>query len=341
MSHPIPTTDDGKQRAIWDRHDDGIPPIRATKPGDELKSTTRHKTEEKATVIEEQIADPGKTTDVAVAPSEAEAESVASSSLEAKTALPASLISNISTPTKSMINDRRRRLFHLSHTVASSVLKPINPSPIKKTKNYIRPPLPTFEERHTPRFSSGSPLIHKNLPVDKIIALAQTKDSSAVNSIDKHDQIPDAESPRIRVESFLKPRAPAVKLGQTTKDHPSTWDLQSDQLADELAAWAFEVDPVETKSPSPPVSSQQDEVMDVDKVDEYVYETYLRVRQDGENPVALATKNPDEIGVLVIESDDEELWETYMASDDDTDWDEEDADSNGGCFNMFIHLKAC
>ena len=65
--------------------------------------------------------------------------------------------------------------------------------------------------------------------------------------------------------------------------------------------------------------------MEVD--DMYVYETYLRVPRSELAPNY--DENKDSIGVLVIEEQDEELWQTFAEDDEDSGWDEEDGDSNG------------
>jgi len=56
--------------------------------------------------------------------------------------------------------------------------------------------------------------------------------------------------------------------------------------------------------------------------EDYVYETYIRVPFGHDPPVSASN-----VGVLVINEEDEDLWQDYMESDEETDWDEED--SNG------------
>ena len=116
------------------------------------------------------------------------------------------------------------------------------------------------------------------------------------------------------------------------REHPSTWDHDSDQLADELAAFAMEIseeDSVgkvqqqqETRGIRTPEIADAD--MDVDGI--FVYETYLRVPRSELSPDFDEKRNS--IGMLVIEEQDEELWQTFAEDEEDSDWDE-DGDSNG------------
>jgi hypothetical protein len=139
-----------------------------------------------------------------------------------------------------------------------------------------------------------------------------------------------------RIRPFVKaPTAPA-KTGHSIKDHPSTWDHDSDQLADELAALALEISregkapkkderPVERPGRRTPERADID--MDIDEL--CVYETYLRVPRSELSPFQEGKINS--IGTLVIGEEDEELWQTFAEDEDDSEWDEEDPDSNGMC----------
>lgn len=113
-------------------------------------------------------------------------------------------------------------------------------------------------------------------------------------------------------------------------DHPSSWDYDSDQLAEELAAFALEISREEAQEcqPSTTMMSQDVGVKDmlVDVDEDFIYDTYIRV------PVAAGSKgvaSPNDVGLLIIDDKDQELWRTFVESDDDSEWDEDDPDSNG------------
>lgn len=136
------------------------------------------------------------------------------------------------------------------------------------------------------------------------------------------------------IQSFVKAPKELVKTGNSIRDHPSTWNYDSDQLANELAAFALEISEAENsikggqqqrKAParrSPEIADTDIEVDDI-----YVYETYLRVHRS--ELVPNYDENKDSIGVLVIEEQDQELWQTFAEDEEDSGWDEEDGDSNG------------
>ena len=104
----------------------------------------------------------------------------------------------------------------------------------------------------------------------------------------------------------------------------------SDNLADELAAFALSI---ETFDPSakpsaigrrPDITTETIEQDLMDTGDLFVFETYVRV------PTAHVTsKTKENCGTLVIDETKEGLWQTYLEDDDDSEWDEEDPDSNG------------
>jgi hypothetical protein len=165
--------------------------------------------------------------------------------------------------------------------------------------------------------------------VDKILDIAQPEPSGDAKP-------PDLEtlqaSKRYDTSTFLQNGSKAVRKGTSIRDHPSTWDHESDQLADELASLAMELDPIvkqesepENIAATPP--EPQDTVMSLHEGEEdFIYETYIRVPYDEETPHSLGLSD-NNIGLLVIDEDDEDLWQKYVDSDEDTDWDEED--SNG------------
>ena len=113
-------------------------------------------------------------------------------------------------------------------------------------------------------------------------------------------------------------------------DHQSSWDYDSDQLAEELAAFALEISREEGHEYQPSTTKEsqgvgvKDILVDVDE--DFIYDTYIRV------PVAAGSKgeaSPNDVGLLIIDDKDQELWQKFAESDDDSEWDEDDPDSNG------------
>lgn len=170
--------------------------------------------------------------------------------------------------------------------------------------------------------------------MDKI--LDTSKVGTLKDGVSQGSQEPSLEtlrtSQRTATNTFLQATSKGAKKGTSIRDHPSTWDQESDQLADELAALAMELDPElqqteqQEEPPIPPQNMKDTVMTSLDREDEYIYETYVRMRYDDETHHT-PDMSPNNIGVLVIEEEDEDLWQKYLDSDDDTDWDEED--SNG------------
>ena len=127
------------------------------------------------------------------------------------------------------------------------------------------------------------------------------------------------------------PRQP-LKIGQSIHDHPSTWNLDSDQLAEELTAFALEISQNEEQE-KPHSKNQQAQNMDTKDTnmnmdEDFTYDTYIRVPiSDGKS----GEGGTNDVGLLVVEDEDQELWQTFVESDNDSEWDEEDPDSNGLC----------
>ena len=120
--------------------------------------------------------------------------------------------------------------------------------------------------------------------------------------------------------------APLIQKGESITDHPSTWNQQSDQLADELAALALDMDP-ELSTVAEHGSTPSDHLTkssEHEKDEDYVFETYVRMPQ-AEYPVV----GDVGAGIIVVEDDDQDFWETFTDDAEDKTWDEEDADSNG------------
>lgn len=107
--------------------------------------------------------------------------------------------------------------------------------------------------------------------------------------------------------------------------------------------------PAETRTPSKPHTEHKTgEAVetDSDSDEDYVYDVYIRrpLPEAGlfSNPLADLETDQDawfrqngidttrqDIGVIVITQEDEGYWENFVESDDDEEWDDEDADSNG------------
>jgi hypothetical protein len=232
------------------------------------------------------------------------------------------------------------RRFHLSRnnlTPASSK----HLAGIWKHKHHNRPHLATFVEKNVGRLSDGElQSFNKRSPIDRLIDDANFN-PLAVSEL--HESSPDKSrngastmvgySPT-HIQSFVKPPVEFAKTGNSIRDHPSTWDHDSDQLANELAAFALEIsqegkggkqNQEKMDAPGRRTPEIVDTDMDVDDI--YVYETYLRVRQ---SELSLHHEGKtNSIGMLVIEQQDEELWQTFAEDEEDSEWDEEDADSNG------------
>lgn len=286
-----------------------IPSVRATQPGEEFKDLATRKAAQKS----QEKTETEKRDDMG----------------EKSQPTPSTAASSHHSP--------QLRRFHLTRHL-SSVLSPDRSGGIRRHKSYIRPPLATFVERQTATFEHERHAIHTQPPVDKLLKLVEPEGGDRISPTAPHvSKAQDVElSKRITTNTFVKPTRPPQKKGQSIRDHPSTWDHDSDQLADELAALAMELDPDIRPQPAEHEHtdrlSQPTEVpriLPVDFDNEFVYETYVRVRHNDEaqNP-RISAKSDANIGVLVIEEEDEELWQKYIESDEEGDWDDED-DSNG------------
>jgi hypothetical protein len=232
------------------------------------------------------------------------------------------------------------RRFHLSRsnlTPASSK----HSGGIRKHKHHNRSHLATFVEKHVDRISDGElQFSNKTSVIDRLIDDAnfspQAVSARHGSSLDESVNNASATvgySPQ-HVQTFVKTPAKLAKTGNSIRDHPNTWDHDSDQLAKELAAFALEIgeeDSLAKSNKNKLATSERrtPEIIDADMEmdDIYVYETYLRVPRnelsgnyDGKT---------DSIGMLVIEEQDEELWQTFAEDEEDSEWDEEDGDSNG------------
>jgi len=294
----------------------GIPTVRSSAPGDHVRDYARLK-ESLKNKTEEQTSHTSQTQEGV--PQNAGASSLSPTSAEDN-------------------NPQQPRRFHLTRHLSSV---PLAPGRIQRTKIDIRPPLATFVERHTATFKHERNPIYESDPVDKVIDLRQAQNEAP--QLVSEGPTPNLEelqfSKRAPIKSFVIAEAQPNRKGTSIQDHPSTWDHDSDQLADELAALAMELDPeaknradeLEAKavasSPPPFVPADSDRMILDDN--DFVYETYIKVQHSaGQAPLVEMNDWGTNVGVLVIDEEDEDLWNKYVDSDHDDDWDEED--SNGG-----------
>lgn len=299
----------------------GIPSVRSSAPGDNVRDYARLKEAWKARTEEEASQTPQ--TRGGVPQKHLVTKSVGEGSL-----------SPTSAEDKNLQQPRR---FHLTRHLSSV---PPAPGRIQRTKIDIRPPLATFVERHTASFKHERNPIYQSSPVDKVIELQQAQ--AEAPQLASEGQAPSLDilqsSKRAPTKSFVIAEAQSDRKGTSIQDHPSTWDHDSDQLADELAALAMEFDPdaesraaeleakavVATPPPSVPADSDRMVLDDND----FVYETYIKVQHDAGHAAVVEIEDwGTKVGVLVIDEEDEDLWNKYVDSDHDDDWDEED--SNG------------
>ncbi|OAP59056.1 hypothetical protein AYL99_06354 [Fonsecaea erecta] len=319
---PVSQRATSSQTAVWSEPPaPGVPPIRLTSLSDIKKDVERSQVsvaakadvvrEEKSKALDNASADGGDR--------------------------PAS---NTSTGNETLHQARR---FHLTRHL-SSVLGPNASGGIRKPKNFIRPPLATFVERHVPIFSHEENPLYRDKPIDKMLDI-QVDAGVGSSKPDKTTE-PTLEalnaSKRTVTSTFVQTGSKAARNGTSIRDHPSTWDLDSDQLADELAALAMEFDPdvqetTEAMLPTVPPSKTQDDMMTShDGEDDYIYETYVRVEYDAQvhGPGTAAALHSN-YGILVIDEEDEDLWQKYIDSDDDSDWDEEDSNAEDNPANDY------
>jgi hypothetical protein len=242
---------------------------------------------------------------------------------------------------------RQARRFHLARHI-SSVLGPNTAGGIRKSKHFIRPPLATFIERHGAAFDHEQNPLYHGEPVDRMLEVPSDGDSR--DKIPEEGKEPTLDtlnaSTRSPTNTFVQARPKTIRNGTSIRDHPSTWDLESDQLADELAALAMEFDPElqdkvkaapPTERPTPPPPDLQDVAKTTrDREDPYIYETYVRMPYDCDP--GTTTNLQSNYGILVIDEEDEDLWQKYVDSEDETDWDDED--SNGEFrYLQSIHIR--
>lgn len=296
---PVAPLADGSNRG-------SIPTVRTTQPGEEVKDFQRYKAAQ----------------DARMQPQSARLPEAATSSQP-----PLSLFSHL---TATPHSDKARQ-FHLTRDL-STTLRPHSSGGIRKTKS-LRPHLPTFVER-LQSTKNEDISIHAKPPIDRIIrSLDQDH-----RELEPQKILLNGDSvSKTAVPTFQRPKS-GPKTGRSIKDDPDTWNLQSDQLADELLALALEMDPTAkaayaSESAAPAKGNNHmswEEQMNLEQSDDFVYETYVRVQSNALNTVdslSVSTK----LGYLVIDEEEEDLWDQYLQEEDEDedDWDDEDEDSNG------------
>lgn len=210
-------------------------------------------------------------------------------------------------------NAQQIRQFHLTRDL-STTIRPH--SEVQKQKSKLRPHLATFVERLQQKDVSLEHMLVKP-PIDRLVGSKNGQSSSGA---------PD--------------RPPAEKHEIATFQQ-SREIVDEDTLADELAAMAVEMDDqldADTKAvflqehrSEMEQRSKERAQADVDRMqlDDYVFEVYVRMKKDDMMDWS-ATTQSQPFGYLVIDEDEEELWQQYLndENDSDDDWDEEDEDSN-------------
>lgn len=203
------------------------------------------------------------------------------------------------------------RRFHLTRDLSMTARKEQNIE-LSKQKSSIRPHLATFVEKQRYDHSKAPPYLRE--PTDR-----------AIRSTDK--------SKELLPDQILSDEQSVERKDIASFSKPSPVKDVSDELAEELLAFALELDP-EAKAAyeADPANRRQPDRFDamlVDDPNDYIFETYVRVEQN--SIPSLSTKlEPESYGVLVIDEEDEELWEQYLRDEDgeDDEWDSEDGDSN-------------
>ncbi|KPI42626.1 uncharacterized protein AB675_9551 [Cyphellophora attinorum] len=210
------------------------------------------------------------------------------------------------------------RRFHLTRNISSSYDASTIASPrFAGRSNGVRPPLPTFVERQQSRDSKQ---IHT--------AVDQATDNAARST--GHGVS----------ESHASQLSDTAKIGNSISDPPGTWNHDSDQLADELAALAMAMDPDHEDSrdePKPePIPAPASSMQKPRHEEEFIYETYERMPYDSTDDTTMIDAPDLNVGVLVIGEEDEDLWQEYMENDDDEeDWDEEDSNAEDNPANDY------
>ena len=300
-----------KQRSASQNDNSEIPQIRTTQPGDELKDREALKAAMKLQAAGEGAVDLSK----ASSDHQLELSEGAVPSQTPAIKIPASA-----------------RRFHLSRDQGFLAPSKLHAG-VRKSLQRPKTHLATFVEKALLLNGQHARISNKAAPVDRIVE-AKTLDVS--ESSEAREQV---VTKHVFDQPFVKPPTDIAKTGHSINSHPSTWDFDSDQLASELAALAFEIDPTVDDEPATLHSKSNFGAAKAGYAseDDYVYETYVRLPHNAALQIEIEQNQfTANIGVLVIAEEDEELWEAYAESDSENEWDEEDADSNG----TFAQLSA-
>ena len=315
LARDVSNTRQEKQRSASQDDNLDIPQIRTTLPGEEVKEMKALKA-----AIKSRAEDREKL--------HHKAEGCAQHSDPLHETTPFSTV-----PIKVPLNARRFQLSREHATVGPSKLYGGVRKPVHRSKAQLA----TFVEKGFARMDLHSRIPTKSIPIDRIVEV-RTSDGSNTGASHSSGPVEDRQQTITRhtlERPFVKTCANEARKGRSINSHPDTWDFDSDQLASELAAFAFELDPtgdsepvkVPFKSVSSPITTDMGD-------DEYVYETYIRIPHNADSQAEIDQHDMTaKIGVLVIAEEDEELWEAYGESDGENEWDEEDADSNGWCLS--------
>ena len=224
----------------------------------------------------------------------------------------AAILASVSSRPKSVdangsktLPEKLRRQFHLITSLAeiptSRKRKVESDETQSKRFKQLRPPIPTFAE--------GTP-------------------DQAPEVVEVHSQ-----QAKVAVQETHRPVSKSKllrKTGQSRYDPPDTWDLESDQLADELAEFALSLEPATNHAAEEPVTkplpSQDVEMSDQN---DYVYDTYVRVTKEELAFDPMMIDSDTTIGVLVIDDEVQDLWQEYLNEndEDEDEWDEEDSNA--------------
>lgn len=284
-----------------------IPEIRTTQPGDEVKDFEKYKAAQNAKLN---------------SPPAPTLQQVSSQKSKPLTEIDSSL----------SLTSSQARQFHLTRDL-STTLRPQSSGGIRKSKS-LRPHLPTFIERLETVAKQHSSIYAKP-PIDRIIKSINQSDHEVElqRILSSNGNVPKAD-----IQSFQKPISNVSRTGRSIRDDPATWDLRSDQLADELLALALDMDPEAKEAYKQELNQNSHNTVIashnlqsyLDQPDDYIFETYVRVQKNALQDTDHFS-HPATFGYLVIDDTEEDLWQQYLREEDEDsdDWDEEDEDSNG------------
>ena len=244
-----------------------------------------------------------------------------------------------SSPARAASRQHARR-FHLTPDLTHKIHNGTSSAAVQKqSKRFksIRPALATFVERYPDSVAGFESTTNARPPVlnDAIHNQNDTHQASKGQNDSTSNGVAPALETLNSAPPFDQQQSPAKKTGTSMHDHPSTWDVESDQLADELAAFALELDPGTNHHDDVQGSHVDDVSMVLD--DDYVYETYVRMPYDEIKLDPMVIDSDINIGVLIIDEEVENLWQEYLNedSDDDDQWDEEDSNAEDNPSNDY------